>query len=62
MEPMKHVDAKGPSGGTPLGCAAITGHKAVVELLIANKADVNVRANAGVMVLHAARPRPTTGT
>ncbi len=40
--------------GTPLHYAAEMGHMAVVELLLANEADVNARSQNGATPLHAA--------
>lgn len=41
-------------GATPLYVAATFGHKDVMELLLANKADVNAGADHGVTPLHLA--------
>jgi Ankyrin repeats (3 copies)/Ankyrin repeats (many copies) len=41
-------------GWTPLHCAAAGGHKDIAELLLANKADVNAKANDGATPLHLA--------
>ena len=48
------VFSKDTNGLTPLHWAAIQGHKDMVELLLANKADVNARDNYGWTALHAA--------
>jgi ankyrin repeat protein len=45
------VFSKDNYGGTPLLWAAMEGHKDVVELLLANKADINVKANDGTTPL-----------
>ena len=37
------VNAKGKNGWTPLHYAAVESHKEVVELLLANGADVNAK-------------------
>ena len=37
------VNAEGDDGFTPLGAAAMEGHKEIAELLIANGADVNAK-------------------
>jgi ankyrin repeat protein len=51
------VSSKDSIGQTPLHWAAVGGHKDVVELLLANKADVNAKANNGVTPLHWAAVR-----
>src|ERR1035437_7312102 len=43
------VFSKDTNGATPLHLAALFGHKYVVELLLAFKAEVNATNNAGVM-------------
>jgi TonB family protein len=48
------VSSKDDRGWTPLNLAAANGHKAVVDLLLANKADVNVRDNINWTPLHLA--------
>ena len=48
------VFSKDNKGSTPLHVAAMTGHKDVVELLLASKARVNARANVGDSPLHLA--------
>jgi ankyrin repeat protein len=48
------VSSKNNHGATPLFLASATGCKDVVELLLANKADVNVRDFDGVTPLHRA--------
>jgi len=48
------VFSKDDNGDTPLHNAAITGHKAVAEFLVANKADVNAKDNIGLTPLHCA--------
>lgn len=48
------VFSKDKSGRTPLDWAAASGHKEVVELLLANKANVNANDNHGVTPLHMA--------
>jgi ankyrin repeat protein len=45
---------KDENGATPLLVAAAKGHKDVVQLLLANKADVNAKANNGRTPLHMA--------
>ena len=45
------VDAR-DEGGVPLRYAAETGHKELVELLIANGADVNAKGELGETPLH----------
>ena len=42
------------TGWTPLHSAAAGGHKEIAEFLLANKADVNARANDGATPLHLA--------
>jgi hypothetical protein len=42
------------AGETPLYVAASYGHKDVVEVLLANKADVNAKGHCGMTSLHAA--------
>jgi ankyrin repeat protein len=46
------VLSKNDYGWTPLHWAAWTGHKAVAELLLKNKAEVNARTNHGNTPLH----------
>lgn len=46
------VFTKNPDGSTPLLLAAHNGHKDVAQLLLTNKADVNVRDNWGDTPLH----------
>ena len=41
------VNAKAKDDYTPLHAAAKEGHKAVAELLLANKADVNAKGRGG---------------
>jgi len=48
------VFSKDNTGSTPLHVAAMTGHKDVVELLLARKAKVNARSNDGTTPLHLA--------
>ena len=50
----KLVFSKDAEGGMPLHWAAFNGHKEVVELLLANKADVNGKAANGLTPLHVA--------
>ena len=45
---------KDPEGSTPLHVAVVNGHKDVVHLLLANKADVSARVNDGATPLHLA--------
>jgi cytohesin len=55
LEAITDVDAKEGGGYTPLLHAAITGHKEIVELLIAKGADVNAKDDDGYTpLLHAA--------
>lgn len=49
------VFGKGSKGETPLQVAAENGHKALVELLLANGADVNARDSYGMTPLHHAK-------
>jgi ankyrin repeat protein len=42
------------NGRTPLHLAAMLGHKELAEFLLANKAEVNAKANAGFTPLHLA--------
>ncbi len=48
------VFSKDENGATPLHAASLYGHKDVVELLLANKADVNARAKDGAAPLYLA--------
>ncbi|MGA2113246.1 MAG: ankyrin repeat domain-containing protein [Bryobacteraceae bacterium] len=48
------VVTKNEKGSTPLHLAAATSQKDISELLIANKADVNAKANDGTTPLHQA--------
>jgi hypothetical protein len=48
------VFSKESAGGTPLHGAAYRGHKDVVELLLASKADVNAKSKNGWTPLHEA--------
>jgi ankyrin repeat protein len=48
------VNSKNSGGATPLLLAASTGHREVVELLLASKADINGRDFDGVTPLHRA--------
>ncbi len=46
---------------TPLHDAATDGHKEVVKLLLANRADVNAKDNDGLTPLHEAASQPQKG-
>ena len=46
------VFSKDNKGKTPLHWAALSGHKDVVELLLASKAEVNAKNNDGQTPLH----------
>jgi ankyrin repeat protein len=46
------VFSKNTNGWTPLFSAAFHGHKDVVDVLLANKADVNAKDNDGRTLLH----------
>src|SRR5689334_20862013 len=48
------VDGKDAEGATPLHLAAGKGHKEIVELLVAHRAQINVKTNKGLMPLHVA--------
>lgn len=48
------VFSKDQFGRTPLHYAAASGHKDIAELLLANKAQVNAKANNGETPLHSA--------
>jgi ankyrin repeat protein len=48
------VFTKDKDGSTPLHMAAALGHKAVTELLLANKAEVNAKNYQGIAPLHLA--------
>ena len=48
------------NSGTPLRTACLRGKKEIVELLIANGADINVKDNAGKTALDIARQRGHT--
>ncbi|WP_010407709.1 ankyrin repeat domain-containing protein, partial [Wolbachia endosymbiont of Nasonia vitripennis] len=39
------VNAEGIAGSTPLHVAVEAGHKEIVEILVANGANVNVKSN-----------------
>ena len=54
------MNAKGENGATPLIPAAATGHKEVVELLIAKGADVNAKPEDGATPLDWAKRHPET--
>ena len=49
-----NVDSKEKRGNSPLHVAALTGHKDVAEVLLANGADVNARTGANTTPLHIA--------
>lgn len=51
------VFSKDSNGWTPLHFAAFNGHKDVVELLLASRADVNAKDNEGYTPLHWAAER-----
>lgn len=51
------VFRRGLEGVTPLFLAAVGGHKAVVELLLANKAEVDAKHSTGLTPLHIAADR-----
>lgn len=51
-QPNFKSDAKENRGLTPLGAAAVFGHRDIAELLLANKADVNAKDNEGMTPLH----------
>jgi ankyrin repeat protein len=46
------VFSKNTNGWTPLHIVAFEGHKAVAEVLLANKAEVNAKDNKGQTPLH----------
>ena len=48
------VFSKDTNGGTPLHWASLNNHKDVAELLLANKAEINTKANSGMTPLHEA--------
>lgn len=48
------IGARDTSGGTPLHMAAASGHGGVVEVLVAQGADVNATTSNGVTPLHLA--------
>ena len=54
MDAGADVHAKDEYGATPLSVAVANGDKEIVELLIANGADVNAKTNLGRAPLHEA--------
>ena len=48
---LNESDAGDPLEPTPLHCAVVSGHKAIVEMLLASGADINIKRNDGLTAL-----------